>query len=180
MSLGLLLQILGTSLIVIGTITAFVGGYISPKGENILNFFHYITINQPRELYTSIQSVIWPSSDDKNLSISLDGLGLVHVWGEGTQDSIAMATNVVPQTSPGIRVPGQFTTQNVRVLEAVEGSKKYYFDTNQRQAHELHVADRKFIVKLIEVRNVVKEDENTGAREESFMYEYKFQIKEIE
>lgn len=177
MSIGLILQFVGGALSILGVVVGLIGIYVSPQGENIVNYF---TINQPRELYSAHQSVVWPSMDEDKLYLNLDNFGKIYVWGEGTDNSIAMATNVVPRTSPGIRVPGQFETRNVIMIEGVKGSKKYYFDTDQRQVVEFHIADRRFVVRLVEIKDIIAEDESTGGRKETGAHEYVFQIREIE
>jgi hypothetical protein len=140
-----------------------------------------IIVNQPRELYSSTQSVVWPGQDFNNSNLDLDGFGRIYIWidPKPTPYSISMATNVVPRIFPESHIPGLGEIKKV-FIKAEEESKKYNFDTSQNQVKEFYIGEKKFVVRLIEIKNIVFEDPTTGVKSETSAYEYVFQIREIE
>ena len=107
--------------------------------------------------------------------------GRIYIWidPKPTPYSISMATNVVPRIFPESHIPGLGEIKKV-FIKAEEESKKYNFDTSQNQVKEFYIGEKKFVVRLIEIKNIVFEDPTTGVKSETSAYEYVFQIREIE
>lgn len=196
MNIGWWLQFVGGILGVISAILVLFGFILSPK-ENIFrsinNIFqvHYgsgdnisddkFVFNQPRELYSSTQSVLWPTPpNNETQNISIDGLLELSVF-NGNATSIKFISNVVTQAREKYGEPGKFTVIGSRAIEGTEGSGMYEFDTNRNQKNEFSVSNRKFVVTLTEIKEVKAEsilpqEFKTEAR----FYKYSFIVREIE
>lgn len=148
MSLGLILQMVGGTLSIIGIVTGLIGVYLSPQGDNIFNFIQNISV---RNFFSDTQSIkVLPPSLGGNDQLNLDNVATLQLHVPYSESSITLLLDVVttsfqPATSEGVTVEGARTYNH-------NSGTTYLFDTENNKRHRITIGERNFVVTLLRVK----------------------------
>ncbi|MDP3763803.1 MAG: hypothetical protein Q8Q92_04150 [bacterium] len=170
MSLGLILQIVGGVLSIGGIMVGLVGIYISPQGDNVVNYFQN-RFSETQTISSLFAGINIPGVNKSNDRLNLDNAGfLVYVDRSSSSDfEITLALDTIPLRLGGYKSEG-FEVSEIVHLPKHDKQNSYTFDRAENRSHTIQIGNRKFVVKLLEIKAVSKD--NHGG------FEYIFGINE--